>query len=500
MPDIDTSSYPRPQQGQNPLDIAGKLQGLESNRIGIDQQKLQLANQHFQIVNQTLGSLLYKPDLTADDIISESQKLVNLGLMTPEHNAQFVSAIPGKAQLKQDPQALQKYLTVTRNQALSNMEALNWYGGQPTGFVNSGNAQYPTASVQGKTVITPGVVPSQLPVTTPGFQPPSKQFPTGREAPIGPSPNMPAGPSGFPGQAPAAPQGPMGGAVSGATPVPTTTIRKPALPVASSGLQQPPTVQQRGLPTASAAPPEPIRQPGAFEPTDFNNRFGASQTLPGSPPFGFKAASEAAGQASGDALAQARNHAANFQREIFPLTQAIPALERLGTKGTGPGTETFNQIKSFILTNVPGVTEKQLSSVKDVDEAKKYLVDFVNQTGATGTNDKLAAAFSGNPSINISNAAAQDVAKSALALRLMQQAQYLKFENSKQPDNMFSKWSAQENNQLDPRAFGVNYMSPEAKATLLQQLKKNPKEFQLFERSLKVAKDAGYIVLGQPNQ
>ena len=123
--------------------------------------------------------------------------------------------------------------------------------------------------------------------------------------------------------------------------------------------------------------------------------------------------------------------AARYQRDIFPLKEAIPALERLGTKGTGPGTETINNIKSFVLSNVPGVKESDFNgTVGDYDKAKKYLTDFVNQTGSTGTNDKLAAAFAGNPSVHISNAAAQDVAKSALALRRMQQAQIIEFEKT----------------------------------------------------------------------
>ena len=72
--------------------------------------------------------------------------------------------------------------------------------------------------------------------------------------------------------------------------------------------------------------------------------------------------------------------------------------------------------------------------VATYERAKKYLTDFVNQNGSTGTNDKLAAGFAGNQSVNISSAAAVDVAKSALALRRMKQAQLDAFERSGLPE------------------------------------------------------------------
>jgi hypothetical protein len=212
-------------------------------------------------------------------------------------------------------------------------------------------------------------------------------------------------------------------------------------------------------------------------------------------PPGAAEAENIAGGASGTQLAQARAQAANYQRDVFPLMQAIPALEKLGTKGTGPGTETINHLKSFVLSTVPGINEKDpvFNSVPTYDKAKKYLTDFVNQTGNSGTNDKLAAAFAGNPSVGISNAAAVDVAKSALALRRMQQAQIQTFERLGLPASQFSSWTAKQNNELDPRAFGVDMMSPEAKAKLSEQLRKNKTERDRFERSLEIAHSLQFV-------
>jgi hypothetical protein len=175
------------------------------------------------------------------------------------------------------------------------------------------------------------------------------------------------------------------------------------------------------------------------------------------------------GAASGAQLASDLTDSANFKRSVYPLEQAIPALERLGTSGTGPGSDTFNNVKSFIQTlGLPGV---DAGKIKDYDEANKYLTDFVNQNGNTATNDKLAAAFAGNPSTKISNAASIDVAKSALALRYMKQAQVLEFQKTGLPESQYTKWSSNWVNQQDPRGYGYALMTPDAQQKLIGNLK-----------------------------
>ena len=91
--------------------------------------------------------------------------------------------------------------------------------------------------------------------------------------------------------------------------------------------------------------------------------------------------------------------------------------------------------------------------------------------------------------MGISNAAAVDVAKAAKALSRMQQATLLEFEKSGKRPDQFSQWVAKRNNELDPRAFGVDMMKPEAKARLRQQLDRNPVEAKRFEKSLQIAQE-----------
>lgn len=201
------------------------------------------------------------------------------------------------------------------------------------------------------------------------------------------------------------------------------------------------------------------------------------------------AAQTQTGAGAGSAINDARLHSLNYNQQVFPLEQAIPALEKLGKTGTGPGTEEFNHIKSFLQSaGIPGLdTEK----IKTFDEAKKYLTDFVNQNGNTGTNDKLAASFAGNPSVGISNAAAIDVAKSALTLRRAKQAQLYAFETSGKSEEDYPKEAGKWAREHDPRAYGFDLMTPEARKKVLESLPAGKRE--LFMMDVQDALKNGFI-------
>lgn len=206
-------------------------------------------------------------------------------------------------------------------------------------------------------------------------------------------------------------------------------------------------------------------------------------------PMGQSEAMQAVGQEAGKELADARTREAKFQADILPLQKAIPALEALGTTGTGPGTEQINEIKSFLASmGVPGV---DLDKIQKFDEARKYLTQYAQTVGDTGTNDKLAASFAGNPSVGISNAAAVDVAKTALTLRKYQNAQLRAFEQMGLPESQFTQFATQFAANQDPRAYGIDMMSPEARKALIEGL--DGAEKSKFVQSLKTAIGLGLV-------
>lgn len=180
------------------------------------------------------------------------------------------------------------------------------------------------------------------------------------------------------------------------------------------------------------------------------------------------AAQTAVGGGAGSAVNEARIHGLNYTQNVFPLEQAIPALESLGKTGTGPGTETLNHVKSFLQSaGVPGF---DADKIKNFDEAKKYLTDFINQNGNTQSVEHLRSAFGGSPSVNISNAAATEVAKAALALRRMKQAQIVAFDKSGKPDEEFPKEAGKWMREHDSRVFGFDLMSPDQRKKVLEGL------------------------------
>lgn len=226
-----------------------------------------------------------------------------------------------------------------------------------------------------------------------------------------------------------------------------------------------------GPPTVEGAPTQ--------QPLTSAIRAGATQT--GLSPKE-TAAQGTSGATSAEAANKERVRSLNYNQEVFGLETAIPALERLGTKGTGPGAETINHIKSFLLTNVPGVKESDFDgSVKDIDVAKKYLTDFARQNGDSGTNDKLAALFASNPSVNISNAAAQSVAKSALTLRRFQQARQVAFDTSGKDDQDFPKEAAKWAREHDVRAYGFDLMSADQRKKTLESLPAGKREMFMMD-------------------
>lgn len=466
MAEIDTSSYPKALPVQQPgmLDTAAKLGAMQSQALTIDKQKLDLVNQRYTTMLRGLASL--PDDATAKEFIDLGQQYVKQGLITPEMFAKYATGIPT------NPAEIPRWRQKTFQQLSEVPQMINNHYGVP-GTIDTGQTVTPTRTSPYRPGPIPGGPPIQKQV------PPTTEVlgPGGVPQILGPQPSqLPVGavqqPGGLPGQY--------------VPPTPGSTAPIVPKPVTSLPVTAPP----------STAPLTPPMKPPLGSPSDrIAEGFDAAQQprgpITGLAP-GEREARTITGAASGTQLAQAREAANNYQREVFPLEQAIPLLDKLGTKGTGPGTETINHLKSFILSNVPGVTEdsfKGLSDVAAYDKAKKYLTDFVNQTGSSGTNDKLAAAFAGNPSVGISNAAAADVAKAALALRKMKQAQILEFHKLNLPDDQFAKWATTWSNTQDARAYGFDLMSKEKQDKLLKSM--TPQQKAVFARSLRIAHEAG---------
>lgn len=417
----------------DPFEFQNKLLENKQKQQQVQANDIKLATERFSRINSAAAALLSDPELGQADVTKKLWdtlgRLTKGDDMSAQHAVQFMQQFPA------DPQAQRRAIQGVHAQTLEASQLGQAYLGTVQVQDTGGGSKFLVIPGYGGTPPREiGYQPKTLPPTTTVTDPNNLQ-----KTYVGGTGNVPL-------ELPSAPQVPAVPRVPGAT---------PAAPKAA--------------PPAAAAP-KPAKQPILAEPAP-----------------GEAEAKQKAGGAGGAMLAEDR--ASNFSREVYPLERAIPALERLGKTGTGPGTEQVNQIKSFLQSvGIPGI---DVNKIKDFDEAHKYLTDWVTANGDSSTNDKLAAAFASNASTKISNAAAVDVAKAALALRRMKQAQLEEFEASGLPESQYGKWAAKWNREQDPRIYGWDYMNDSQKKSFLQSVT-GPKRDMIIMQ-LHRAADSGFV-------
>lgn len=222
--------------------------------------------------------------------------------------------------------------------------------------------------------------------------------------------------------------------------------------------------------------------------------------VPAAAPPGFNAAADVTARGSAQELADLRTDVQGSGARIFQLNKALSGLSN---SPTGPGTQSVNDVKSFLLAQSPDWLKKiglspDANEIKNYDEANKYLTAFASsQAGAmgAGTDSKLATALSANASTHISNLAAKDVVKANIGLERMKQAQAAAWDSSPDAGNpqTFGSWATQWNNGADPRAFVVDLMSPKERADMIKDMK--PGEQAKFLSTLRAAINTGVVTL-----
>lgn len=361
-------------------------QTITSQGIGIQGQRLGLANTGAATIQNAFGSLLNtNPAITADQAAGTLTQLLREGRILPE---QYAPALKGIYLNARDPQALRNYLAKGYLQSLgpAAQGAPETIGVNPDGTVRTGTT---------------------------------------------------------------------GQAITKAT-----------------GSQPPPMPIARGA--GGGAPPAAAPQQGII--TDLGPT----------------------GKASLAQLAQDRVAVSHYKEAVFPLEHALPAIRALGATGTGPGKEQLNDIVATLRgLGVPlpqGVVDKNTAFA----EARKYLTQNVLANSDTGTNEKLLAAFSGNPNVSLPQAAVYDLARAGLAVRRMNAAKTLEFDRENQPGSSYSKWGTTFSTNQDPRAYGFDLMTlPERDRTWAAIQKEGPAAVAKFKASLAVAHNNG--LMGAPN-
>lgn len=437
----DVSFYTQ-ANNSSPVDTAAQFGGIanaaQQNKLLQTQNlqsKIDLVNGQVNTIVNGFSSLASKPNLSVSDFMTLGDTLVEQGAISPEILAAEVANLPPNATADD----LRKIATGYALRAQDAGARFAAQFGTPS-MIDTGNYQLPVA-VSPLTGIHPIGAPIQNTLSPAQLAAPTVTGVNENNQPI-----------------------------TGTTAqFLTETGSNPLTGMPAAQTPQNPLMPQAQLP--QIAPP--------------SGPPGVAQT----PVPGAVAAQEAVGAQSGGQFATDLAQASAFQQNVLPLAKAITSLEALGTTGTGPGREQVNEIFSFLQSmGVPGIDPE---GIKDFDEARKYLVQYVNQNGNSGTNEKLAASFAGNPSVEISNAAAIDVAKTALALARMQNAQVRAFQATGNPASEYSQAVAAWNAQQDPRAFGFDLMDDAARKKLVESL--TPAEKTAFVNSLRTAVALGLV-------
>jgi len=458
MAEVDTSSYPK-AQSFNLLGIASEAQSLANAKqqnqllqtgnaqakVGLQQSQIDLAHQQYGQLSQFIGSLAQDPRVGTPDgpglVTAATQQAVHQGWITPAIAQEELANMP------KDPAALPQYLQTLNTRVQDAAGQFRQIYGE-AGTINNGNQIIPvrTSPIAGVQRIGANIPvqtsPSERNQLVPGVNAQGQQTAT-----------------------------PMGQVLQKAGQNPLNGM--PMDP--GNQLMAPGTAPQNAL-----AQPASAIQPVAG---------GGVATTPAAGQVDAIATQQRAGS---EAYALAQQHEATFQNDVLPLTKSIEQLQALGATGTGPGTDTINQWKSFAqsmgIGPIAGIDPDKITSY---DEAKKYLTSYAASIGSTGTNDKLAAAFAGNPSTGISNAAAVNVAKTALAMRRMQNAQVRSFAATGQSPGEYNQYAATFNAKQDPVAYGFDMMDGSQRQKYFKGL--SAPEKANFLNSLKTATALGVI-------
>ncbi len=357
MPEIDTSSYPRPNQGKSVLETAGELGALKSQSLGIEQKQLDLVNQGYSYLIRELAAA--GDNATPQQLDKIAQNAVKMRFVKPEMYANFVSQIPT------DPRQIPAFMQNIRTRLQTTQEAINFHYGTP-GAVDTGQTITPT-------------------VTSPKFG----MRATGAPIQVQPPPTTPTvGPTGQPQMLGAQPPQLAPGSVSGPPPVGARSLPVGTLPPVGNI-----------APTAAPAPVmpptrTPVQTLPVEPPASLDSRFGAAYgnpPMPRGPITGMPPLFEEGKKQ----FVEDQNLATSKMTAVTPALQALKLMPSL--VASGPGTEAWNK-GIALLRNIGVVSDKAADPTVAYQEVNKYLEQYVSRNGSR-SDAELASKEMSNPNL-----------------------------------------------------------------------------------------------------
>lgn len=308
-----------------------------------------------------------------------------------------------------------------------------------------------------------------VPAGTAGASERSRVVPTaGNVVPSGAQPVVPAtgggGTGGTPGQPPIPPppgtvlQGGYGGRPGATAPA------APNAPVAPGG---------------GAAAPAPVAAPPAATPAP------AGLVTSTAAPVGTGKEQEL----SATQWAADRADAGNFQARIWPMVQARSIIANNPDLKTGVGAQAVSTIKSGLQTLTSIFTPADLQSIaqSNFEELGKYMQQAVNANPfAAGSDQRLAAAVSGNPSMHLSTLTNKDIFTAMIALERTKQAAAEEFQRTGKSGAEWGNWKTTWQTEHDPRAFATDMMDDTKLRAMLTKM--SPSELTAYQKTIDLIK------------
>jgi hypothetical protein len=386
-------------------------------------------------LRQGLGSLLTKPDLSAQDVQGFATTQLQAGAITPQVYQAEMQSMP------QDPQGLRAWVQQHYMSALSGETQLHamlpQYAQVNTGPATVAVNQNPMAAGGGVGTVgytvQNGLSPSEATAQVPVINPDGSQGTRSKASVLQQQ--------GLGGLLPQAAQGAGAGGGNG-------------------------------------------RYPGG-------GNGGVVQT---SPAAGVVDATQKANAAGGDQWVADQSANAASNTRINMLGNALTSLQGATT---GNGADKLQAVKSLLVT-LGAAPQATVDSVQNFDEANKYLTQYAQQKAAGfghGTDAQLAASISGNGNTHISNLAAQDVVRVNLALERMEQARTAAFQQqldagAVKPSD-YSSWKSKFGSSMDPRVFIADQMPLAKTQAMVKSM--TPAQQATFKAQYNWAAQNGYI-------
>lgn len=216
--------------------------------------------------------------------------------------------------------------------------------------------------------------------------------------------------------------------------------------------------------------------------------------LPAAPALGAQSAADVTGEGAAKAAQALQANAEGASQRVFFLQDMARNLQSFES---GPNADWQAKANALALQLAPETAQKlgiDPQSVASKEEFTKFATNLAIQTAGQlggGTDNQLAAAVSGNPNASLSKLGNEQIIKTLIGLERATQAKNLAWQESGQPPQNYQKWSAQWNQQVDPRVFVSEELTPEERAKMYKGM--SEKDRAKFRDSWKRARQAGIV-------